>query len=315
MIVRDEILFAIERRFQKLLYLILAVFIVIAVLFLIFIGRFDSNPLKLQQEIRNTIELKLSANDLVELFNAGAAEKWCNVGLIQKNRAVSPIKIRHVTEYSFDFELNIDGIRYNLYSLGSAGKALYNFFKTASYWGLESSVPQLVQLKINNVLIGIYIIEERIYEQIREENGQYFLRLGNDVLLLHRILYQVQSRTSEPLILLERYFDTQKLASYIVFFSLFCYDDVLDLDRLTFRYDPIIKKFVPYLTMESVILSFQEQGKRFKPFPADHSFYNNRLTHRNITALLSRANAYKYGPLIIKVLENAKLHLPGRKKQ
>jgi hypothetical protein len=306
MIVKDEILFELERRFQRLLYLILVLFIIISTLFLIFIGRFDTNPFKLQQEIDSTIQLKLSSNDLVSLFNSEDYDRWTNVQLIERNRDVYTVKIKHASEYTFNFKMSIDGTVYNLFRVGQQGKEIYDFFKTASNWGLETSSPQLAQLKVNNVFIGIYLMEERIYEQIRDENGQYFIRLGSDVLLLKRILYQTRAPTQPRADLVVRYFDTSKLASYLVFFSFFSFEGDLDYDRLVFRYDPQVKKFLPYLTMESIILSLEEQNKVFKLPPSDNPGFYRELNRSNINHLLGRISQYKYGPLMRKVLVSAK---------
>lgn len=314
MIVRDQILLDIERRNQRFLYLILVVFVIISGLFLLFIGRFDTNPFKLRQEIRSIVDLKLSSSDLLALFSEGSLDLWVDVRLIERDGDEYPIKIKRSLEYSFDFLINIDRTLYNLHRVGPEGKAMYDFFSHAPQWGLETTSPQLVQLKINNVFIGSYVMEEHIHEQIRDEKGAYFVRLGSDIILLRRIMQEVrfQLKLANPdTRLLDRWFDTRKMAAYFVFFSLFSYDRVLDFDRLMFRYDPVIKKFIPYLTLESVILSLNEQGRSFKPPPLDDSGFSRRLNRRNIDALLQRAAFYKYDALLKRVLTTARNDING----
>ena len=226
MSIRDEIL--LEERNKKIRTITLISFLLISALFLHLTGRFDNDPFKLRQEIKNILELKFSSNDLLSLGNADDLNRWINVQLIERKKKayVHPVKIKPVAQFTFDFKLNLNGTVYNLCRIGPQGKDIYEFFKTAGAWGLETSSPQLVQLKINNVLIGIYMMEENVYHQIRDETGGYFVQLSSDILLLKKILYQVQAQSAggerKPT-LLAKYFDTGKLAAYMVFFSLFCY--------------------------------------------------------------------------------------------
>jgi len=338
MIVKDEIFFEIEKRSQRTLYLVLVLFVTVSALFLGFIGRFDNNPFKLHRVVSNILELKLSSNDLVSLLNVdeSMSGRWVNVQLIDRDRRSAPVKIRHTSIYSLNFRININDSFFNLYRAVDQGKEIYDFFRTAANWGIDTSDPQLVQLKINNVLIGIYFMEKQIYEQIRDENGSYFVHLDADVLLLNRILYQEKAQAAalmgkdvpaeEPedtrmtpslavennnkkKKLLNKHFDVDKLASYLVFFSLFSYDEVLDFQRLVFRFDPYVKKFMPYLTMESVIFSLQEQNKSFKSFPSDSYAY--KLNQKNFDSLYARAFAYKYGYLVRSVLSRARASIAG----
>ncbi|NIM13255.1 MAG: hypothetical protein GTO45_14175 [Candidatus Aminicenantes bacterium] len=309
--IRDEIFFEIEKTNKKLLYITLGVLICALCLFFLLFGHFEANPFKLKSEIQNVIQLKLSRKDLASLPHTGELDRWIKVQLIDSSKRVSRIKMKQVSKHSKDFTLDINGTLYNLYKIGQEGKAIYDFFSTADKWGLETSSPQPVQLKMNNVLIGIYVIEEHIHEQIRDGSGEYFIRLGSDIRFLKKIHHQVQLGKSE---LLTRYFDTSKLASYLVFFSLFSYNEVLDFDRLVFRYDAKKEKFVPYLTMESVILSLNEQSKEFKPFLEEDAYLLKRLNRANIANLLSRARHYKYSSLINIVLGKARI-MPVKAKK
>lgn len=297
--IRDEIFFEIEKTNKRLLYITLGVFICALCLFFLLFGHFEANPFKLKREIQNIIQLKLSRKDLASLPHSGELDRWIKVQLIDSSKRVSRIKMKQVCKHSKDFILDINGILYNLYKIGQEGKAICDFFRTAKAWELETSSPQTVQLKMNNVLIGIYVIEEHIHEQIRDGNGEYFIRLSSDIRLLKKILHQVQLGKSE---LLTRNFDMSKLTSYLIFFSLFSYNEVLDFDRLVFRYDVKIEKFVPFLTMESVILSLQEQDKEFKPLLEEEIKSFKQLKRKTSANLLSRAKYYKYSSLIDIVL-------------
>jgi hypothetical protein len=301
--IRDEILLELERKNQKFLYLILLVYILLSCIFLFFAGRFDTNPFKLKKEIKDTIELKLSFNDLASLGRGEDFDRWINVRLIESGRTVSRVKLKHAAAYSFDFQLNIEGTIYDLIRLGPDGVNIHEFFLTASSWGLERSSPRLAQLKINNVPAGIYMMEAHIHEQIRDARGGYFIRLGSDIRLLKKIFHQVGAGRNDKL---KKYFDTSKLASYLVFFSLSSSGEVLDFQRLVFRFDPEKKKFLPYLTMESIVSSLKEQGKEFLPATDEDARLFGGLNRANIANLLSRAYKYKYRGLISAVLVEAR---------
>jgi hypothetical protein len=299
---RDEILSQVEKQNQRLLYIVLALFLVVSAVSFVISGRIDANPFKLRTEIPSILQLKLSSNDLATLLDSEYRPRWATVRLVRKNQQPTRVKIRLIETLELSFKVDIDGTVYNLYRIEKDWTELNSQFYNAYHWGLESTTPQLVQLKLNNVLIGIYIMERHVYDQIRAPNGDYFVRLGSDIRLLNKIHYQVRQRKTR---LLEKYFDTKKMAAYFVFFSLFCYDEVLDFHRLVFRYDAQGKVFVPYLTMESVIMSLKEQGKEFKVHLEEEDPLFKDLTQKTIRSLYRRSHLYKYEALIKTVLTGA----------
>lgn len=312
--IKDEIFQEMEQRKQRRLYTFLVIFILITLAVLEFSGQLEQNPIKLKTEIEKTVQLKLSSNDLVilESDTGLTPAHWVNVQLIGKGKQVSRIKIKSTRPYASNFELEMGGKRYILYRVGELGPEISTFFNTAHNWGLERSAPELVRLKINNVHIGIYIMEPRLYQQLRDAQGQYFIRLNSDIRFLKRILYQVETGKRN---LLDKHFDTRKMAAYLVFFSLFSYEKPLDFQRLVFRFDPANQQFVPYLTLGSVVMSLNEQNFTFKPHPEENSVYFQSLNEDNARALLTRAREYRYGQLVEILMEETLEQLKRDKKR
>lgn len=293
--IKDEIFQEIEQRKQRRLYITLVVFILATLAGLEFSGQLEQNPIKLKSEIQETVQLKLSSNDLVILESSAGPSRWVNVQLIGKGKQVSRIKIKSARPYASNFELEIRGERYNLYRVGEAGTEIFEFFNTSHKWGLERSEAELVRLKINNVYIGIYIMEPQLYEQLRDAQGQYFVSLSSDIRLLKRVLYQVETGKRK---LLDKHFDTRKMAAYLVFFSLFSYDRPLGFQRLVFRFDPNSQKFVPYLTIGSIVMSLGRQAMTFKSHWEGERGYFRSLNEKNARGLLDRAGEYQYRQLV-----------------
>lgn len=314
--IRNEIFQELEQRKQRRLYILLVVLILATLAALEFLGQLEQNPIKLKSEIEKTIQLKLSSKDLLVLESEAASgpPRWVNVELIGKGKQVTRIKMKSVRPYASNFEIELGGERYNLYRVGEVGTEMLEFFNSAHKWGLESNSPELLRLKINNVHIGIYMMEPELYEQLRDAQGQYYISLGSDIRLLKRILYHVETGKRK---LLDKYFDTQKMAAYLVFFSLFSYDRPLDFNRLVFRFDPGSQKFVPFLTMGSIVMSLNEQGKWFKSH-ADFeggSAYFERLNEANARALMDRAKEYRYRQLVEILMNEVLKQLNGKKTQ
>lgn len=303
--IKDEIFSRLEKKSQKILYTTLIVVIIVTSVFLLVVGKFDTNPFKLYREIKSVLELKLSPRDLVTLLSPEEMPGWLNVDILSGDvdLQVRTIKIRRASPDNLNLKLNIGGTIYNLNKTGNKGKDIHSFFQKASGWGIQTSSPTLVQLKMNNVFVGIFMMEEHIYEQVRKPNGEYFIRLSTDIRLLNRIHYQVKTGKSK---LLKKHFNTSRLASYFVFFSLFSQTRLLEIDRLVFRYDPVQKKYMPYLTMESIISSLNAHNTEFVVPANETSHQFRRLSINNIDNLLNRCRFSKYQKLIEMVLTEAR---------
>jgi hypothetical protein len=161
----------------------------------------------------------------------------------------------------------------------------------------------MVQLKINAVPVGTYLMEEVIYEQLREDTGEYFIRLNTDTHRLRKMRYEVENGRTGTL---KKYFDIKELASYFVFFSLFNPDSPPGFHHLVFRFDPVLKKYHPYLTIGSIFAALDEKGDIFeKPSGAKKDFYK-KLNKQNVANLLKKSRRSPYASLVATVLSDVK---------
>lgn len=245
------------------------------------------------------IELKLSSDDLISL-NDRAYTEWISVKLIESGKKNYRIKIRPLLNSVMDFQLNADETVYNLFKLSDRRVPVYTLFKQAGAWELPHSSPVPVRLKINAVLIGTYLMEEAVYEQLRDENDNFFIRLRTDTLRMRKLRYEVEHGYNDTL---KKYFDKKEVAAYLVFFSLFSSgtpDSPLRLDRLVFRFDAGNKKFHPYLTLESILSGIDEEEELISPKITSNSKGDPPIlfSRENIETLIKKSRKTPYVHLI-----------------
>ncbi len=255
------------------------------------------------QDLNPLIQLKLSADDLI-LLNNRDYPLWISVDWLESHRREYRIKIRNRENSAADFQLNIEEHVFNLFKLDKERKALYDFYKKADNWDLQRSSPLQIQLKINGVFIGKYLMEENVYEQVRDEQDSYFIRLNTDTHRLRKMYSEVENDVTDTL---TTTFDINRMAAGFVFFSLFGPDNP---GRLVFRFDPQTKKFRPFITMESIISGLEQTGKSFpEPSGKDKDFFK-RLNQRSIESLMEKSSRTRtpYARLMTAVLEMFSVH-------
>ena len=288
-----------EQKNKKLHYIIFAVFIVVATVFLYIAEKYEKNPISIESQVQNSLDFKLSADDIVNLNESFNSKKWVSVKLIESKQKLHSVKLKHKSNSILDLQLCIDGEVYNLYRFENLRKYVFSFFKTAENWGLESTSPQLVKVKFNEILFGIHIMEKKIYEKIKDNRGDYFITLGSNTEKIKTMLYLISKKDGQ---MVEKYFNKKELAAYLIYFSLFCYNEILNFDRLLFHYNAKNKMLEPFLTLDSILASLFEQDKVFKLHIGEAKNFFTRITRENAANLLARPDDYKYGELIKKVL-------------
>ncbi len=251
---------------------------------------------------RRTVELKLSPDELRLLNNRGNHQVWASVKMVGSGQKSYRLKIRPRRDSVMDFQVNIGETVYNLFKLDKERKPLYKLFKQADNWNLPHSAPTRLRLNINGVFIGNYLMEPYTYEQVRDDGDRYFIRLNTDTHLLRRLRYEIENGLKRTL---EKTFDKKELAAYLVFFSLFRPGNPPDPNFMVFQYEPELKRFRPYVTMDGIISSLWKGGKGKKKsapkqkFPK--SFYRG-LNRRNIDNLLEKSGQLSYPRLVSTVL-------------
>jgi hypothetical protein len=250
------------------------------------------------QDLDPLIQLKLSADDLM-LLNNRDYPLWVNVDWLESRHREYRIRIRNRENSAADFQLDIEEHVFNVFKFDKERRGLYDFYKMADNWNLQRSSPLQIQLKINGVFIGKYLMEEKVYEQVRDEQGRYFIRLGTDTLWLRKMYSELENGVNETL---TAYFDIDRMAVGFVFFSLFGLEGP---GRLVFRFDPRVKKFRPYITLESIISGLERAGKSFRePSGRDKDIFK-RLNQKSIESLLEKSSRTRspYARLITVVLK------------
>lgn len=284
----------------KLILIVAVVGILLLYLFLIVNKKYNRNMFGINQEVQRLIELKLSPDDLISLDSRMSTDnQWINVTWIETDKKNYRVKIRPLYDSVMDFQLNIDDSVYNLYKLNNERTSIYDLFRRADTWQLQRSSPLVVQLKMNAVLIGIYLMEELIYEQVRDDEGNYFIRFNTDTHRLRKIRFELENGYKGTL---KKFFDRKKLTAYFVFFNLFCPDTLLSFDHLVFRFDTKTGKYKPYLTMESILSSLEKQGKAFQKSLNNNRDFFKRLNKKNIESLIRKSRHTPYARIIDTVL-------------
>lgn len=288
-----------EQKNKKLTYIIFIAFIVVAGVFLYIAEQYEKSPLTLERKVKNSLYFKLSAEDIVDLNNSIDTNKWVSVKLITAQQNIISAKLRHKENSIMDYQLYINGEVYNLFHFDDERKYVHDFYKTAKNWGLRSTTTQLVKIKLNEILFGIYIMEKKIYEKIRDSRGNYFISLGSNTIGLKTLLYLIPNVNPN---LVEKYFNKKKLAAYFIFFSLFSYNEIFEFDNMLLYYNTRTKMYQPYLTLDSILTSLFEQDISFKLHIGEAKNFFVKMTRENINNLLYRADNYQFGELIKIVL-------------
>jgi hypothetical protein len=288
-----------EQKNKKLNNIIFAVFILVSTVFLYIAEQYEKNPISIESKIQNSLDFKLSADDIVNLNESFNTKKWVSVKLIESKQIFHSVKLKHKSNSILDLQFYCDGDVYNLYRFENSRKYIFSFFKTAENWGLRSTNPQLVKVKLNEILFGVYIMEKKIYEKIKDNRGDYFITLGSNTEKIKTMLYLISQTDGQ---MVEKYFNKKELAAYFIYFSLFCYNEIFNFDRLLFHYNAKKKMLQPFLTLDSILASLFEQDKVFKFHIGKAKNFFTRITRENTANLLARPDDYKYGELIKKVL-------------
>jgi len=210
----------------------------------------DRNIFALQLAYPETLPLRLSPADLKTL-NDDRTGTWVRAELAARRSVPAPVKIRsRYMKSGLDFQIDLDGYVYHLFQLNKKRRPIHDCYQRLADPGFLVSSNRTVRLEINEVLIGIYVVERKIYEQLREEDGSYDLRIGDDTHFLRKLRLDMALGRRE---LLEKSFDLESLVNFIVFLHRLGFEPGHDLSRLIIHYNPRRERFVPLLTFESLL--------------------------------------------------------------
>jgi hypothetical protein len=219
------------------------------VIFSVFIGP-DRNVFALQLSYPETLSLRLSPVDLKTLNDSRNAQ-WVSADLAERFEVPVPVKIRwRDWKYGLDFEVEHNGFVYHLFQLNERRRKVYDNYRKLEDPGFMVLSNRTIRLKLNEVLIGIYVVENKVYDQVRDAEGNYDLRQGSDTHFLRMLRYEVESGRVGKL---ERNFDIESLLNFMLFLHRAGFGPENDFSRMIMHYDARRKLFVPRLTMESLL--------------------------------------------------------------
>lgn len=244
---------------------------------------------------RASIQLKISPEGLKLLMFTPGYHQWIDGDLIETSAQQHPVKICRVKGFDRDFQLNIAGNVYFLFKYDTEREAIYRLFRRAGKWKLGRSSPLLFRLKINGVQLGEYLMEEKIYRQLRDPEGNYFVRLSTDTHRFRRLHYELKEGITDSL---DKYFSKKRTADYFTFYSLFSPSKPLDVGILVFRYDARKKEYRPYLTLQSIIAGLKKVGQTFEPPAGLDKKKVRKLFRQNRRELTTIYRSSPYLPMI-----------------
>lgn len=193
------------------------------------------------------MRLELSSEDLQRVMEYNAIDDWCKIKW-HVGKYTKEIKIKSSEAGSKDFMLDIDGDMFNLFQLNEERMREYKFWELANIIGLETSAVQMVSLKINEVEMGKYLLEEVLDESIRDDKGNYYIRFSTDAHLTRKMLYFSNRGKANNLL---EYFDQRHLAQYFSLCQAYPLDGQLDFQCLAFQYNASTGKLAPYVMLNA----------------------------------------------------------------
>lgn len=189
---------------------------------------------------------KLSSDDLKFLNKTEDTDNWRSIDMLQGSKEFK-IDIRRGKNEDEEYQIRIDDVVYRIYKINNKTMGKYLFSKSAESARVDGTSPQLVQLHFNEVDMGNFIIEEKIYEQVRDDKNNYFITLSSDTHLMRKLYYDLENGFEEAI----DFFNNESLARYMALFDIFSEDKGYGFDKLFFMYKSDTDKLAPYVTMDS----------------------------------------------------------------
>lgn len=234
---------------RLIIFLIVLILLSTYLIFAFFIGP-DRNIFALQLSYPETLSLRLSPVGLKTLNDSRTAQ-WVGAELAERFEVPVPVKIRwRDWKHGLDFEVEHNGFVYHLFQLNERRRKVYDNYRRLEDPGFMLFSNRTVRLKLNEVLIGIYMVENKIYDQVRDAEGNYDLRQENDTHFLRKLRYEVESGRLGKL---EQNFDIESLLNFMLFLHRAGFGPENDFSRMILHFDARRKLFVPRLTMESLL--------------------------------------------------------------
>jgi len=285
---------------QLFIYSAILLILLFSLIFFTFISTSDQNIFQIERDVRNTISLKLSADDLVALNDINRSQNWINTEFIESDELIFEVKIK--SRYylgGIDFQLNVDGDVYNLFQFTDNRRRLVEFLEITDSGGMKSSEPEIVKLKINEVLIGIFILERAVYPQIRDHRGDYFQTLDSDTHQMRKLFHEIKTGYAGRL---HEVFAVDEFSTYLTFLNLLGIDEDMNLGRMILFYEAGTARFRPFVSIGSLIEVLNLNDRRIDPSGWKWDEDSPALDARQVQELLSKTRNSPYFELIAHVI-------------
>lgn len=294
---------------RRLIFSLIVLILLGAALVFAFLVGPDRNIFALQMAYPEALSLRLSPTELQTLNDSRAGE-WVRAELVDRAEIPIPVQIRSLyRRYGLDFQVELGGYVYHLFQLNDERRPVYNGYRRLEDPGFRVALTRPLRLEINQVMIGIYVAEAKIYDQVRNPEGEYGLRIGSDTHFMRRLRADLAFGRGE---LLETSFDLESLSRFMIFLYRIGFRPQHDFGRLVIRFDPRRERFIPLLTLES-LLSFTDDEESSFAF-LENFQWDPRTAPRDGEGedLLIAFQGTEYFDLISRVIELGEKKPEGR---
>lgn len=217
------------------------------------------------------LNIKLSSNDIKSLYQSS---EWVNIQMIRDEEEYD-IEIKTTEDDEEAYQLRIEDEVYRLYNIDDNILNKSVFMDIVKSLGIKGTTPELINLSFNEVDMGRFILEKKLFEQIRDKDGNYFIDLQSKTELINEIKYSIDSKFEKAI----DYFDKDKLAKYIAIYKMIGNEDILRLNELQLKYDHKSNKLEPYITLKSCthiinseVINEHEETELDKLYEYNHEF-------------------------------------------
>lgn len=226
----------------------------------------------------NKIDLKISSDDLISLNSNNGNMFWRSVKM-KKDSDYTIIDIRNSKDENAPFEIRIDDEVYKLYKINETNIKKFAFVQVSKLSNIKSSDLEIKELFFNEVDMGTYIVEKKVYELVRNDEIGYFVSLNSETEYIRNLRYTVDNEMQSSL----DFFNTKTLSKYIVIHKMFNGKDNYDFNNLYFLHNSDDNKLEPYICMDNVSYKLNDASI-------------------NLSKLINSSNEYKN--MIVKVVED-----------
>lgn len=249
---------------NKRLYksIVLYALILACIIFLIFkFSDAKSKYLGLQKDDfgNSEINIKMSSGDIKALSSNETQTYYREVKLIKDGEHID-IGIRYTNNSECPFEIKMEDEVYKCFKNTQKNEERFNYIECMYNMGIKTSKVEKKKMYFNEVDMGEFYVEKKIYDLVRNDDSSYFVVFDSDTENMRNIRYMIQN---DKMNVLEE-FNSEKLNKYTILTKL--YDTENKTTDMMYRdiyylYNTVEKKLEPFVTMRQEDNKSKEQSK------------------------------------------------------